>query len=263
MKKIILIVLIIVYFIVFILFNFFIKKSYIIIDDIIFSVSGNSYSSLSKYPNEINDKLVNIYMNDTKYEGYINVNNTNNGIVYYDNSFKKINNNLVSCINCDLSIVNLNKIGNLTISETDKEIIDNYFKYHSRDYSKEIKYFKKRKYDFNNDGSKESLFVISNFFDENGLKTHVYNEDIDGDYYEVAFIYSNGIYDIIFKTDINEENTSIFDLDYFFKINNNEKKNFYFKVYDYYDVDYLCGAIFSENENDYTKSISCQFSRSD
>ena len=90
-----------------------------------------------------------------------------------------------------------------------------------------------------------------------------YSYDIDGDYYEVAFIYNNGTYDIILKTDINEENTSIFDLDYFFKINNNEKKNFYFKAYDYYDVDYLCGAIFSENENDYTKSISCQFSRSD
>ena len=165
MKKRILIALLIVYFIVFILFTFIIKKSYILFDGIIFNVSGNSFSSLTEYPDEIDDKMVNIYMNDSEYEGYINVDSNNNDFIYYDNSFKKINNPVVSCINCKLNIINLNKMGNTTISDADKEIVDNYFKYHSRDYNESIKYFKKIEYDFNEDGTDESLFVISNLFD--------------------------------------------------------------------------------------------------
>lgn len=260
MKKRILIILVIVYFVVFIVFSFFIKKKYIIFDDIIFKVSGNSFISQSSYPLGINDKNANIFVNNFNINGYVNLKNGN--IFYYDDSFKKINDITVACIDCKLDIVDLDKIGIDTLSSEDKDIIKKFFDNHFREFGTEMKYSKKIIYDFNNDGQKESLYLISNLFDSNELKNHSYKDNLDGDYYEVAFIYDNNKYQTVLKKDISDSSTEIYDLAYFFKVDYSNS-NYYFRVYDYYDTDYYCGSVFSEDNNDYIEEISCQENRGD
>lgn len=247
------------------------KKYLIINNEKVFEVTNNNIKEVDEYPFFINNSKITYYNKNGEYQGYINFRENKksgynhedfrNKVNIYTSDYKKINSSsLIATYNLkkfkylDLDNISVNNL----ISDVDIEVITSYLKTKSITFENNLKYFYKVKLDIDNDGNKEDIYSISNFFSEKDQNDIVNGLEKNPLLYEYVFIKKDNEFNTLYENNYQEsKKLEYIMLNNAFDIEGDGQIEFSFVLKDYLDYNVNCEIIYKYMDNKYIKYSDC------